>query len=295
MEETMELVIEEVEVEEADISLMPDATRAYMYQISRIPLLTFEEEQELAKRVKEGDDEARTALAESNLRLVVSIAKNYIHKSKLSFLDLIQEGNIGLMRAIDKFDYTMGYKFSTYATWWIRQAISKSVTENRIIRVPMHIIELLSKMGVARGQLFQQLHREPTLAELAAALNITVEKVKELQAIKEPSSLDTTIGDDEDTTVGDLVADSSVEDPGEAIFREQISKKIQTVLSTLDEREQKVITMRYGLGNNKPKTLEEIGEAFGLTRERIRQIENQALRKLRNPARANMLKGCLEV
>lgn len=295
MEEMMELVIEEVKVDETDIAVVPDTYHAYMREISRIPLLSVEEERELAKRVAEGDENARIKLAESNLRLVVSIAKTYLSKTKLSFLDLIQEGNIGLMRAVDKFDYTMGYRFSTYATWWIRQAISKSITGNRIIRVPPHIITLLSKMSTARRELAQELNREPKTEELAEAVGITVEKLKWLQSIKEPSSLDTTIGDDEETTVGDLVADQSVEDPNTAIFQEQVSARIREVLTTLDEREQQVIALRYGLGSNKPKTLDEIGKIFGLTRERIRQIEDKALRKLRNPARTNMLKGCLEV
>lgn len=295
MEETMELVIEEVRADEVDTSVIPDACRAYMREIGRIPLLTATEERELAKRVAEGDEDARAKLAEANLRLVVSIAKKYISKTKLPFLDLIQEGNVGLMRAVDKFDYTMGYKFSTYATWWIKQAISKSITENRIIRVPTHIIDLLSKMSAARRHLFQELSREPKPEELAAAVGITVQKLKELQAIKEPSSLDATIGDDEETTVGDLVADTNVEDPTTSIFQEQVSAQISMVLKTLDAREQEVIKLRYGLGSNKPQTLDEIGKTFGLTRERIRQIEDKALRKLRNPARANMLKGCLEV
>ena len=295
MEEMIELVIEEVKVDETDISVVPDTYHAYMREISRIPLLSVEEERELAKRVAEGDEEARIKLAESNLRLVVSVAKTYLSKTKLSFLDLIQEGNIGLMRAVDKFDYTMGYRFSTYATWWIRQAISKSITGNRIIRVPPHIITLLSKMSTARRELTQELNREPKTEELAEAVGITVEKLKWLQSIKEPSSLDTTIGDDEETTVGDLVADQSVEDPNTAIFQEQVSARIREVLTTLDVREQQVIALRYGLGSNKPKTLDEIGKIFGLTRERIRQIEDKALRKLRNPARTNMLKGCLEV
>ena len=295
MEEMIELVIEEVKVDETDISVVPDTYHAYMREISRIPLLSAEEERELAKKVMEGDENARIKLAESNLRLVVSIAKTYLSKTKLSFLDLIQEGNIGLMRAVDKFDYTMGYRFSTYATWWIRQAISKSITGNRIIRVPPHIITLLSKMSAARRKLAQELNREPKVGELAEAIGITVEKLKWLQSIKEPSSLDTTIGDDEETTVGDLVADQSVEDPNAAIFQEQVAARIREVLTTLDEREQQIIALRYGLGSNKPKTLDEIGKIFGLTRERIRQIEDKALRKLRNPARTNMLKGCLEV
>lgn len=297
MEEMMELVIEDIaeKEEEVNSSYIPDATRAYMHQISRIPLLTFEEEQELGRRVIEGDINARNKLVESNLRLVVSIAKKYINRSKLTFLDLIQEGNLGLMRAVDKFDYSKGYKFSTYATWWIRQAISKTVAENRTIRVPMHIIEQLSKLNMARGILFQELQRDPSAVELAVKMGVSVEKVKELQAIvKEPTSIDATLNDDDDTTVGDLVADETQEDPAEKIFQEQVHQKILEVMRTLDEREQEVIAMRFGLIDNSPMTLDEIGQHFNLTRERIRQIENKALRKLRNPVRANMLKSCME-
>ena len=295
-----DFVIDETTIEndivEADISSIPDATRAYMHQIGRIPLLTFEQEQELGKKMAAGDAYAREKLIESNLRLVVSIAKRYINRSRMSFLDLIQEGTLGLIRAVDKFDYTRGYKFSTYATWWIRQAISKAVAEqSRTIRVPMHIIEALSKLNTVSRRLYQELEREPTAAELAAEMDLSLDKVKELLAIvKEPTSLDSTLTDDDETTVGDLVADE-VEDFSAGIFKEEMSNIIQEVLLTLDEREQEVITMRYGLKNTKPRTLEEIGSHFNLTKERIRQIEDKALRKLRNPIRSEKLRGCLEV
>lgn len=286
-----------MEVEEANIAAIPDATRAYMHQIGRIPLLSFEQEQELGQKIAAGDVEARNKLVESNLRLVVSIAKRYTGRSRMSFLDLVQEGTMGLIRAVDKFDYTMGYKFSTYATYWIRQAISKAVAEqSRTIRVPMHIIEALSKLNTVTRKLFQELEREPTAEEIATRMELTVEKVKELMTIvKEPTSLDATLSDDDETTVGDLVADESVEDFNTSIFQEEVAKTIQEVLLTLDPREQEVITMRYGLKGTKARTLEEIGNHFSLTKERIRQIEEKALRKLRNPIRSEKLRYCLEV
>ena len=286
-----------IDFEEKDYSgPVLEATRAYMRQISRIPLLTFEEEQDLGKRIAAGDEDAKTALAESNLRLVVSIAKKYLTRTTIPFLDLIQEGNLGLMRAIDKFDYTKGYKFSTYATWWIRQAISKMVVEqSRMIRVPMHMIEALSKMSTVSRELYQELRREPTAAEIAKRMSTTEDKVKELQNIvKEPTSMDTHINDDDETTVGDLIADDTDDSPIEEIYHEEVNKTILDVLSTLEEREKEVIIMRFGLEDNKPKTLEEIGKHFNLTRERIRQIEDKALRKLRNPVRSGILKTVFE-
>ena len=288
---------DDINFEEKDYSgPVLEATRAYMRQISRIPLLTFEEEQDLGKRIAAGDEDAKTALAESNLRLVVSIAKKYLTRTTIPFLDLIQEGNLGLMRAIDKFDYTKGYKFSTYATWWIRQAISKMVVEqSRMIRVPMHMIEALSKMSTVSRELYQELQREPTVAEIAKRMGTTEDKVKELQNIvKEPTSMDTRINDDDETTVGDLIADDTDNSPIEEIYHEEVNKTILDVLSTLEEREKEVIIMRFGLGDNKPKTLEEIGKHFNLTRERIRQIEEKALRKLRNPIRSGILKTVFE-
>ena len=294
---TLDTAEDEMGIETGDISVIPDATRAYMYQIGRIPLLTFEQEQELGAQMAAGSESARNTLIESNLRLVVSIAKRYTGRSKMSFLDLVQEGTIGLIRATEKFDYTMGYKFSTYATYWIRQSLSKAVAEqSRTIRVPMHVIEALSKLNAVSRKLYQELEREPTAKEIAAQLQMDEAKVKELlNIVKEPTSLDTTLTDDDETTVGDLVADESVEDFNTSIFQEEVAKTIQEVLLTLDPREQEVITMRYGLKGTKARTLEEIGNHFNLTKERIRQIEEKALRKLRNPIRSEKLRPCLEV
>ena len=283
--------------EEIDTSYMPDATQAYIRAISRIPLLTFDEEQRLGALIQTGDQTARNALIEANLRLVVSIAKKYIHRTSIPFLDLIQEGNIGLTHAVDKFDYTKGYKFSTYATYWIKQAISKVVVEqSRTIRVPMHIIEQLSKLSRATNELIQKFHREPTPAEIAQIMQIDETKVKELQSVvKNPVSIDQKINDDDEATLGDLVADEDVETPIDTIFQEEVAQKIKDVLATLDAREADIIARRYGLGIHKAQTLEEIGKEYKLSKERIRQIEEKALRKLRNPMRASMLKDCLEV
>lgn len=292
-------IAEEVEMKEPEYDIsgyLPDATRAYMNSISRIPLLTFEEEQALGARLAQGDEAAREKLIESNLRLVVSIAKKYLHRTSIPFLDLIQEGNIGLMRAVDKFDYSKGYKFSTYATYWIKQSISKVVVEqSRTIRVPVHIIEQLSKMGKVTNELYQELKREPTTLEIAARMGIDADKVKELQTIvKEPVSIDQSINDEDDATLGDLVADE-IESPLESLFQEEVSRRIKSVLSTLDNREADILARRYGLNNQKAQTLEEIGQEYKLTKERIRQIEEKALKKLRNPLRAKMLRECLEV
>lgn len=287
---------EENTIDEKSFGAIPDSTRAYIRAIGRIPLLTFEEEQELGKRIAEGDEVARNRLIESNLRLVVSIAKKYISRTSIPFLDLIQEGNIGLVHAVEKFDYKRGLKFSTYATYWIKQAISKAIaTNSRTIRIPTHIIEALSKMNAATRELFQELKREPTIAEIALYMGESEKKVKELSAIvKEPISMESTIGDDEESSIGDLVADDE-EAPIEAIYQEEVSNTIKSVLSTLEPREADIISMRFGIGYPAPRTLEEIGAHYSLSKERIRQIEAMALKKLRNPMRTKMLKECLEV
>lgn len=283
-------------LEEEYTSTLPDATKAYMKSISRIPLLTLEEEKRLGALVQNGDADARQKLVEANLRLVVSIAKKYTLYAKMPLLDLIQEGNIGLMKAAEKFDYTKGFKFSTYATYWIKQQISKAIIDNsRPIRLPVHIVEMLSKMSKVTHGLTQELHREPTIAEIAVAMEIDEDKVKWLRSVsKDPVSIDQSLNEEEDATIGDLIADDSIESPIEDIHQEEVNSAIMAVLGTLDSREAEIIALRYGLGGKRPRTLEEVGAQFGLTKERIRQIENKALLKLRHPMRANMLRECLE-
>lgn len=297
MSDNVMILENEIETFEMPTGYLPDATKAYLNSIRNIPLLTYEEEQKLGAKMAQGDVFARNKMVESNLRLVVSIAKKYINRTKIPFLDLIQEGNIGLMRAAEKFDYTLGYRFSTYATYWIKQSISRAVAiQSRSIRVPMHVIEQLSKMGRITSEIFQETHQEPTPAQIAERMNIEVEKVRELQAIiKEPVSIDQSINEEDDATIGDLIADDSIESPLKDLYQEEMRNSVQAVLQTLDAREAEVITMRYGLGGTKTKTLEEIGKQYGLSKERIRQIEDKALRKLRNPIRADMLRECLEV
>ena len=271
-----------------------DPVRLYLKEIGQIKLLTFEEELELASRIEQDDDGARKALAEANLRLVVSIAKRYVGRGLL-FLDLIQEGNIGLMKSVEKFDLTKGFKFSTYATWWIRQAITRAIADQaRTIRVPVHMIETINRVARTQRQLTLELNREPTEEEIAKKMDLSIEKVQEIFKIsQEPVSLDTPVGDDTDTFLADFIKDETNINPEEYATNELLKDEIGDVLLTLTEREEKVIKLRFGLIDGKPRTLEEVGVIFGVTRERIRQIEAKALRKLRHPSRSRKLKDYL--
>lgn len=274
-----------------------DTVKLYINSIRQIPLLTYEQEQELGRKIKENNDKAaKDKLVSANLRLVVSIAKTYINRSKLSFLDLVQEGNLGLINAAEKFDYSLGYRFSTYASWWIKQAISKAIFDkSRNIRIPANMINAYTQLMKKSRDLEQQLDREPTDKELAAALDITILKVRKIKnLVKEPMSLDASLTDDDDTKMEEIVADEKAISPYEASAEESVKETVNAVLNTLDDREKEVIELRYGLKDNQPKTLEEIGKQFGLTKERIRQIEAKALKKLRNPVRADKLRGCLD-
>ena len=268
-----------------------DPVRMYLKEIGQIKLLTLEEESELADRILAGDTEAKNILAESNLRLVVSIAKRYVGRGML-FLDLIQEGNIGLMKAVDKFDVSKGYKFSTYATWWIRQAITRAIADQaRTIRVPVHMVETINKLARVQRQLTLELNREPSEEELAKKMGISVEKIREIYKIsQDPVSLETPIGEEDDSHLGDFIKDERNQSPEEFATNEMLKDEISEVLLTLTEREEKVIRLRFGLEDGKPRTLEEVGQMFGVTRERIRQIEAKALRKLRHPSRSRKLR-----
>ena len=291
---------DEIEVEKIDLSVpdgvsIEDPVRMYLKEIGKVPLLSAEEEIELAKRMELGDQEAKKRLAEANLRLVVSIAKRYVGRGML-FLDLIQEGNLGLIKAVEKFDYRKGYKFSTYATWWIRQAITRAIADQaRTIRIPVHMVETINKLIRVSRQLPQELGREPTPEEIAAEMNMPVERVREILKIsQEPVSLETPIGEEEDSHLGDFIQDDNVPVPADAAAFTLLKEQLEEVLGTLTEREQKVLTLRFGLEDGRARTLEEVGKEFNVTRERIRQIEAKALRKLRHPSRSRKLKDYLE-
>ncbi|MBQ4361734.1 MAG: RNA polymerase sigma factor RpoD [Lachnospiraceae bacterium] len=272
-----------------------DPVRLYLKEIGKVPLLTAEEEVDLAKRMGDGDEEAKHKLTEANLRLVVSIAKRYVGRGML-FLDLIQEGNLGLIKAVEKFDYTKGFKFSTYATWWIRQAITRAIADQaRTIRIPVHMVETINKLMRVQRQLLQELGREPTEEEIAAEMNLSVERVREILKIaQEPVSLETPIGEEEDSHLGDFIQDENVPVPAEAAARMLLKEQLDEVLDTLTEREQKVLRLRFGMNDGRARTLEEVGKEFDVTRERIRQIEAKALRKLRHPSRSRKLRDFLD-
>ena len=272
-----------------------DGVKLYMREIGRIPLLSAEQEAAIGERIMTGDESAKNELVEHNLRLVISVARKYIGNAGMTFMDLVQEGNIGLMKAADKFDPSKGYKFSTYATWWIRQTIGRAVQEqSRTIRIPVHMVETAAKMNKAIRKLTQELEREPSIEEIASEMKVPADKIKFLfEANRDPLSLDNRVNDEDDATVGDLVADHSAEVPGANIIKEENKQMVMNILGTLSEREKEVMVLRFGLEDDKPRTLEEIGQHFGVTRERIRQIETKALRKLRNPVRSKMLHECL--
>ena len=287
---------EDVDVENIDLSVpdgisIEDPVRMYLKEIGKVPLLTADEEIELAQRMEEGDEEAKKRLAEANLRLVVSIAKRYVGRGML-FLDLIQEGNLGLIKAVEKFDYRKGYKFSTYATWWIRQAITRAIADQaRTIRIPVHMVETINKLIRVSRQLLQELNREPTPEEIAKEMNMPVERVREILKIsQEPVSLETPIGEEEDSHLGDFIKDENVPVPDKAAAYTLLREDLEEVLKTLTEREQKVLCLRFGLEDGRARTLEEVGKEFNVTRERIRQIEAKALRKLRHPSRSRKLR-----
>ena len=291
---------DEVDVENIDLSVpdgvsIEDPVRMYLKEIGKVPLLSAEEEIELAKRMEEGDEEAKKKLAEANLRLVVSIAKRYVGRGML-FLDLIQEGNLGLIKAVEKFDYRKGYKFSTYATWWIRQAITRAIADQaRTIRIPVHMVETINKLIRVSRQLLQELGREPTPEEIAAEMNMPVERVREILKIsQEPVSLETPIGEEEDSHLGDFIQDDNVPVPVDAAAYTLLREQLEEVLNTLTDREKKVLSLRFGLEDGRGRTLEEVGKEFNVTRERIRQIEAKALRKLRHPTRSRKLRDYLD-
>ena len=291
---------DDVDMEKIDLSVpdgisIEDPVRMYLKEIGKVPLLSADEEVELAKRMAEGDEDAKKRLAEANLRLVVSIAKRYVGRGML-FLDLIQEGNLGLIKAVEKFDYHKGFKFSTYATWWIRQAITRALADQaRTIRIPVHMVETINKLIRVSRQLLQELGREPTPEEIAAELDMPVERVREILKIsQEPVSLETPIGEEEDSHLGDFIQDDNVPVPAEAAAQTLLKEQLDEVLDTLTEREQKVLRLRFGMDDGRARTLEEVGKEFDVTRERIRQIEAKALRKLRHPSRSRKLRDYLD-
>lgn len=291
---------EEVDIDSIDLAVsenvgVDDPVRMYLKEIGKVPLLSTEKEIELAKRMAEGDDEAKKELEEANLRLVVSIAKRYVGRG-MQFLDLIQEGNLGLIKAVEKFDYTKGYKFSTYATWWIRQAITRAIADQaRTIRIPVHMVETINRLLRAQRQLVQDLGREPTLEELSEYMDLPLARVREIQKIsQEPVSLETPIGEEDDSHLGDFIQDENMPVPMDAAAYTLLREQLIEVLNSLTEREQKVLRLRFGLDDGKARTLEEVGKEFNVTRERIRQIEAKALRKLRHPSRSRKLKDYLE-
>ena len=281
--ESMEDIIAEVNVD--------DAVKMYLKDIGKVPLLTGEEEIDLAKRMLDGDMYAKNKLSESNLRLVVSIAKRYVGKTSMQFLDLIQDGNIGILKAVEKFDYTTGFRFSTYATWWIRQSITRAIADQaRTIRIPVHMVETINKLNRTTRQLLQKLGRDPTTAEIAEAMGVTEDKVSEVQRIaQDPISLESSIGEEQDSKIQDIVEDENALSPMEVTEQTLLKEQLLAVIETLTPREQKVIRLRYGLDDGHPRTLEEVGREFNVTRERIRQIEAKALRKLRQPSRSKRL------
>ena len=291
---------DETDVENIDLTVpegvsIEDPVRMYLKEIGKVPLLTAEEEIDLAQKMEAGDEEAKKRLAEANLRLVVSIAKRYVGRGML-FLDLIQEGNLGLIKAVEKFDYRKGYKFSTYATWWIRQAITRAIADQaRTIRIPVHMVETINKLIRISRQLLQELGREPTPEEIAEEMNMSVDRVREILKIsQEPVSLETPIGEEEDSHLGDFIQDDNVPVPADAAAFTMLKEQLEEVLDTLTEREQKVLRLRFGLDDGRARTLEEVGKEFNVTRERIRQIEAKALRKLRHPSRSRKLKDYLD-
>ena len=291
---------EEVELDKIDLSVpegvsIEDPVRMYLKEIGKVPLLSAEEEIELAKKMEQGDENAKKRLAEANLRLVVSIAKRYVGRGML-FLDLIQEGNLGLIKAVEKFDYRKGYKFSTYATWWIRQAITRAIADQaRTIRIPVHMVETINKLIRVSRQLLQELGREPTPEEIAEEMDMPVDRVREILKIsQEPVSLETPIGEEEDSHLGDFIQDDNVPVPADAAAFTRLKDQLVEVLGTLTESEQKVLRLRFGLDDGRARTLEEVGKEFNVTRERIRQIEAKALRKLRHPSRSRKLKDYLD-